>query len=224
MLYFKNYTSYYSNRVNRRGGGAAIFILTSIISEPMTNLTVNLPHIDAVFVKVTLPNITVNVSSIYRTPSSNFNVFKTYIDNNPLSLSRNESVHIICGNFISDILKRNESSNNASTFYNDMKIMALIPNICKLTCLTNSSCTLIDNIFASNLRNFVSGRFNIVIIDHLPIFIIYIYLDYLTTDSLSPKEITYRLINEATLKNFYERFRSEVATFSLDHGNVDFSI
>ena len=103
-----------------------------------------------------------------------------------------------------------------------MNAMALIPTICKPTRLTDSSCTLIDNIFASNLQNFVSGIFTIDISDHLPIFII--YKDYLTTDRLSHKEITYRLINEATLNNFYERFRSEVATFPLDDSNVDFSI
>ena len=219
---FQNYTSYYSNRLNRRGGGAAIFILTSITSEPMTNLTVNLPHIEAVFAKVTLPNKTIIVSSIYRPPNTNFNDFKTYIDNSLLSLSRNEADLIICGDFNLDLLKINESSNNASTFYNDMNAMALIPTICKPTRLTDSSSTLIDNIFASNLRNFVSGIFTIDISDHLPIFII--YKDYLATDRLSPKEITYRLINEATLNNFYERFRSEVATFSIDNSNVDSSI
>ena len=57
--------------------------------------------------------------------------------------------------------------------------------------------------------------------DHLPIFII--YEDYLTADRLSPKEITYKFLVEATLNNFYERFRFEVATFSLDDSNVDFS-
>ena len=46
---FQNYTSNYSNRVNRRGYGAAIFLLTNIISEFMNSLTVILPHIEAVF-------------------------------------------------------------------------------------------------------------------------------------------------------------------------------
>ena len=39
---FKNYMSYYSNRIIRRGGGAEKFILTSIVSELMTNLPVSL--------------------------------------------------------------------------------------------------------------------------------------------------------------------------------------
>ena len=78
---FQNYTSYKSNRVNRPRGGAVVFILTSIICELMTNLTADLPHIEAVFVKVILPNKTVILSSIYRPPNTIFNDFKTQIDN-----------------------------------------------------------------------------------------------------------------------------------------------
>ena len=65
-----------------------------------------------------------------------------------------------------------------------MNDMALIPTICKPNRLTNSSYTPIDNVFASNLRNFVSGIFIIDISDHLPIFII--FKNSLTTDRLSP--------------------------------------
>ena len=76
--------------------------------------------------------------------------------------------------------------------------------------------------FLFKFQEFRSGIFTIDISHHLPILII--HKDYLTTDRLSPKEINHRLLNEATLNNFYERFRSEVATFSLDDNNVDFSI
>ena len=138
----------------------------------MTNLTVSLLHVKAVFVKVTLPSKTIFVTSIDRPPNTNFDDFKTYIDNILLSLSRNECPLIICSDFYMDQLKINECSNNASTFYNGLNAMALMPTIYKPTRLTNSSCTLIDEIFASNLRNFVSRIFTIDISDKLPIFII----------------------------------------------------
>ena len=146
----------------------------------MTNLTVNLPHIEAVLAKVNLPNKTIIVSSIYRPPNTNFNDFKAYIYKSLLSLSRNETDLIICGDFNLDLLKLNESSNNASTFYNDMNAISLLPTICKPTRLTDTSGTLIDNIFASNLRDLVSGIFTIYISDHLPIFIIYKIIPQLT--------------------------------------------
>ena len=121
---FQNYTSYYSNRVNRPGGGAAVFILNSIISEPMTNLTVNLPHIEAVFVRVTLPNKTVIVSSIYRSPNTKFGEFRTYIGISLLPVNWYASDIIICGGFNWDLLRVNESSNHACTVYINSKAMA----------------------------------------------------------------------------------------------------
>ena len=137
----------------------------------MTNLTVNLLHIEAVFVKVTLPNKTIIVSSIYKPPNTKFDDFKTCMNKSLLSLSQNETDIIICGDFNLDLLKLIESSNNASTFYDDIKAMALIPTICKPNRLTNSSGTLIDYMFVSNLQSFVSGIFTIDISGHLPIFL-----------------------------------------------------
>ena len=82
----------------------------------MTNLTVNLPHIEAVFVKVTLPNKTIIASSIYRPSNTNFNEFETYIDNSLLYVSRHESDIIICGDFNLDLLKINKSCKKVCTF------------------------------------------------------------------------------------------------------------
>ena len=69
---FENDTSYSSNRVNRRGGGAEIFILTNIISELETNLTVNLPHIEAFSLKL-----------LYQARQS---LYRPFIDNRILML------------------------------------------------------------------------------------------------------------------------------------------
>ena len=103
-LVFQNYKSYYSKRLNRREWGAAVFILKS---EPMIELTVNLPHFEAVFVKVNLPNKFLMISSIYRPPITNLIDFKAHIGNNMLSTNRCETYHIIRGNFNLDLLKIN---------------------------------------------------------------------------------------------------------------------
>ena len=58
----EKYTSYYSNRLHKRGVGEGIYMLTSTFSEPTAKLTDNLPHIEAVFVEVTLPNKKIIVS------------------------------------------------------------------------------------------------------------------------------------------------------------------
>ena len=167
----------------------------------MNELTVNLPHVEAGFVKVTLPNKLLKVSSIYTPPNTNFHDFRAYIENNISSINRCENELIICGDFNLDLLKISENNKDARTFYNDMITLALVPTICEPTRLTNSSCTLLDNIFASNLHNFSSGILTIDISDHLPV---------------SPKEISVRLKTEAALNNFHERFRSDIASSTVD--------
>ena len=150
----------------------------------MTEVTVNLPHIDVVFVKVTLPNKLLIIPSIYRPPNANFNDFRAHTENNIPSINRCENDLIICGDFNFDLLKINENSNDACTFCDDMNTMALVPTICKPTRLTSTSCTLIEIIFASNLHDFYLGLLSFNISDHLPVFII--YKGYHTNDRPSP--------------------------------------
>ena len=109
-----------------------------------------------VFVKVNLRNKLLIILSIYKRPITKLIDFKAHIGKNMLSISRCKNYPIICGDFNLDLLKINEISNDACTFYNDMNTMALVPTICKPTRSSNSSCKLIDDIFASNLHNFYS--------------------------------------------------------------------
>ena len=102
-----------------------------------------------------------------------------------LSIERFENDLKIRGDFNLELLKINENYNDACTFYKDMSTMTLVPSICKPTRLTNSTCTLIDNIFASNFHNFYSGIITIDISDHMHVFII--YKNYPTIDRISPK-------------------------------------
>ena len=103
---FQNYKCYCLNRLKRRGGGAAVFILTNKKSEHMSELTVNSPHVEAVFVKVTLPNILLIVSSIYRPPNSNLHDFRAYIENNISSINWCETDLSTCEDFNLDLLKK----------------------------------------------------------------------------------------------------------------------
>ena len=104
-----------------------------------------------------------------------------------------------------------------------MNTRALVPTICKPTCFTISSCTLIDYTIASNLYDFYSYIIlTIDITDHLPVFIF--YKNYLTKDRISPMEIYFKLINEVTPSNFYGRFRNEIACFPLEGNDIGVSI
>ena len=72
----------------------------------MNELTVYLPHVEEVFVKVILPNKLLIVSSIHRPPNTNFHDFRAYIENNIYSINRCETDLLICGHFNLDLLKK----------------------------------------------------------------------------------------------------------------------
>ena len=65
--------------------------------ELICPLTVNLPHIESVTVKVSLQNKKTIVSTIYRPPDSNFDLFHTFIENIFSVREHLTSDHIICG-------------------------------------------------------------------------------------------------------------------------------
>ena len=107
---------------------------------------------------------------------------------------------VLCGDFNIDLLRVNED-NQSSTFYSSMCSNTLLPTISKPTRLTATSCTLIDNIFVSNLNNFNSGILTVDVTDHMPIFIV--YKNYFQPKQSLPLKISYRIINDSTLSNLY---------------------
>ena len=73
----------------------------------------------------------------------------------------------------------------------------------RLTRIASSSSTLIENICVNTFNGFKSGLVTNDITDHFPFFIK--NGDYFKTDKTPPKQIRYRLMNETTLYNLYQK-------------------
>ena len=96
----------------------------------------------------------------------------TFCENIETNLSDVKSIKTIfvCGDFNIDLLKH-ETHNNTKQFLDTMYSLGLYPLIDKPTRITDSSTTLIDNIFTNELRfNLTSGIMFNDTSDHLPIF------------------------------------------------------
>ena len=155
-----------------------IFLIVLLLSEnfdceTIPKLTTNLSFIEIVTVKIKFFNKHFVVSSIYRPPKTNFELFNTFIGDAFTSDSLQNCDKIICGDFNLNLMNMTDASNNSSVFHNNMQTLALLPVISKPTRISPSSCSLIDNIFVNNLVNFRSGFFTIDISDHMLTFIIY---------------------------------------------------
>ena len=102
--YFPNYKIFYSGRSNRSCGGVMICIADQFDCELISPLTLNLPHIESVTVKISFQNKKTLVSTIYRPPNSNFDLFHTFIENNFPVREHLTSDNIICGDFNLNLL------------------------------------------------------------------------------------------------------------------------
>ena len=102
----------------------------------------------------------------------------------------------MCGAFNIDLLKH-ETHSNTKIFLDVMYSLGLYPLIDKPTRITDSSTTLIDNIFTNELRyNLTCGILFNDITDHLPIFALCEY----NISRCNVNEFQYiRKINEDTL-------------------------
>ena len=167
----KNYDAFHITRGTRRGGGVALYTnkhLSGALIESKSFVVENI--LECVTLELTRKNHTNVVDNcIYRTPGSPTDTFCETLE---LNLSDVKSIKTIfvCGDFNIDLLKHG-THNNTKQFLDTMHSLGLYPLIDKPTRITDSSTTLIDNIFTNELRfNLTSGIMFNYISDHLPMF------------------------------------------------------
>ena len=201
--------------------GVAIYVSKRFKCNIMSDLVINEAAIECIFVKILSEHRDMYIGVCYRPPISNSTLFQTFLEEK-VSLLCSASVNVIvCGDFNLDLLKIGEDSGSAS-FLNVMNTFFLIPTITKPTRITDSSCTLIDDIFISYLSNITSEILTAEISDHLPIFIIFRYF-FINKVQLLEK-ITFRITNETSIDNLYQGLVSENHCEAIDVNDIDKSV
>ena len=163
-----SYDAYHVTRGIRRGGGVAIYTKKELSCKMVETKSKTVENIlECVTVELTIKNHTnVVVSCMYRTPGSNLDIFCENIEH---ILNDVKSI-FVCGDFNIDLLKH-ESHNSTKNVLDIIYSLGLYPLIDKPIRVTDSSATLIDNIFTNELRhNLTCGILFNDISDHLPIF------------------------------------------------------
>ena len=195
------YSFIHNDRLKSRGGGVGLLIRDSlnIILRPDLNLQADL--CESLFIEICLPlkkNIVVGI--IYRDPNFSIKQFNDPI-NDCMEKIQSEIKNVyIMGDFNIDLLKSSYLK-NINEFVNIVYDNSLRPLIDKPTRLSNSSTTLIDNIFTNVYdRQVRSGILYNDITDHFPIF--QITLDYDLQNYNSSNVIPSRKINDETINSF----------------------
>ncbi|XP_042079132.1 uncharacterized protein LOC121814946 [Haplochromis burtoni] len=160
----------YMNRLNKAGGGVAIYVHNSINYNVVTTMSM---AIDGILECLTIEIMNekkrnVIISCIYRTPSSSIDTFNEWIEKTFASV--NQKLLFICGDFNIDLLNPTRLK-AIDDFTDTMYSLSLYPTITKPSRITSHSATIIDNIF-TNVMDFQinSGLLVCDITDHLPVF------------------------------------------------------
>ena len=175
-----NYKLFTKNRKNTyRGGGIALYIHASIIQYFNSEIIFNSSHFESLtlyFFNMSLGNIIISV--IYRTPDKSFEnskeLFNEEFNKYLTDIFKSQNNSIICaGDFNKDLLKYAEHT-PTTEFINLLFSCNLFPLMSKPTRITNTSATLINNIYVT--YNLTVTHADILYADnsdHFPIYAIF---------------------------------------------------
>ena len=153
-------------------GGVAIFVKDNYNVIERDDLKSDNLEYEAVWIEIkTKKGKNIILGCIYRHPHNiNIDDFTTYMTTCLEKLNRENKEIYISGDFNIDLLKY-DTNKKYQEFYNQMTICGFLPQILQPTRITESSSTIIDNIYTNNLtHDITSGNILIQISDHLPQF------------------------------------------------------
>ena len=145
-----NYEAYYSNRLHKKGGGTALYIHSKLKHQCSTEGTYTVENcFEVVTTEIKqAENKLFYVSCIYRPPNTCLDKFnKCYMDF--LNKYKGKQMYI-CGDFNINLLKY-ETQLETTQFLDITYSYGLLPLITKPTRISNTTATLIDNIFTNTV-------------------------------------------------------------------------
>ena len=166
---------YHHQRDNARGGGVCIYVRDFHYVQPIDlkfNVTTSFEHFQLTLCLNTFP---ITIATVYRPHNSSLHVFldefTNYVENLCLHNTPFKPTVCIAGDFNINLLS-SDTNTSVFDFLDTMYSFGFFPSILKPTRITNSSATLIDNIFINNPLFSNAGLLDIDISDHLQIFAI----------------------------------------------------
>lgn len=198
------YMAFFESRINRTGGGVAVYIRSECIVScdrlPLSNLT----DTESIFIQCNLPHSKVIIAEIYRPPNTCTDTFIDQMSSTLDTITKSSSSIIIAGDFNFDLLNFG-SDRNVDAFFNLLSSYGFLPSIALATRQSDSNLSLLDNIFCNNVALAdSSGIIYDDLSDHFPI--------YLTLNV----EKSRKVVDKTTVKSFNYReldnFRAHLQT------------
>lgn len=156
-----------------RGGGIALLIENNLTHLPVDvgDTATDFESFESLFIKIKLKTSSPVIGVIYRPPGQGLQDFQRDFDQLTSKLEKKMKEIILVGDFNIDLLKVNDHK-DTNIFYNSLIAHHYLPAITKPTRITQTTKTLIENIFCTNWSKLQSASIIISdLSDHLPIIV-----------------------------------------------------
>ena len=186
-------------RENKQGGGVGLYVNQKYKYRERNDLAININDIiESQFIELTPEAHSTIIGIIYRPPNDNYEQFKEALTELLRKLDLLNKKCFLMGDFNIDLLKIEENP-HANDFLNQMFSSSFYPLISRPTRITDTSATLIDNIFVNDIKEtFKCGLLFTDISDHLPVFQITRKAQAINTNY---KRVKYRQVNKESINN-----------------------
>jgi hypothetical protein len=191
-----------SSHAEKLGGGVGIFINTDFSYKLRPDLNRMTSYIECLFIEIlqqSKPNVL--VGCVYRPPNTDLDLFNSEI---LLLSSKTDSgkkkIVLLAGDFNLDLIKEGQHAPTAE-FLNNLASYSFLPVIHNPTRVSDSSATLLDNIFVNTCQYKMSSAVVYSnISDHFPIAL---RLETSLVKNIAPKIVKKRIYDKDSLALFY---------------------
>ena len=153
-------------------GRTAIYVNKNYVTIERNDLNINNAEFESTWIEIKNKNSkNIICGSVYRHPRYNFDEFFKYLESCLSTIAKENKEVYICGDFNFDLLKI-DTDHFTQHFLNLLCSYGLLPHILQPTRVTESSATIIDNIFSNNIQDdIISGNLLLTLSEHFSQFI-----------------------------------------------------
>ena len=198
MYNIPSYTAFHKSK-STKGGGVSIYVHKSLQGTVLPDISIQLPHIECLFLRVETSKVNFIVGMIYRPPNASVSEFLLSLEQILESITATQThACYLMGDFNINLL---DIEKNMQELVNLFYCNLFFPTITKPTRVTRSSATLIDHMWTNDMQNYItSGIIYSSISDHFPIFSLFSVPN--SNVNCSPAKILKRLFSNNSINNF----------------------
>ena len=210
VIGFDDYNHICKYRQIRQGGGVSILFKKSLKFRELPELSDTIDSCESLFAEIELTNKNIIIGCLYRPPGNDISTFTSDVETLLAKLNKlNKRVYLL-GDYNIDLLKVHNHTPSRE-FVDCMFSSSFVPLIHRPTRLTDTTATIIDNIFTNHIHtDRMNGIIPMGISDHFPIFTL---LSDIRPSIITGSTILTRTINDQTIHELDDHLKSS----SWDH-------